>query len=114
MVVRRGDLWWAELGLPFGSEPGFRRPVLVVQADSFNRSSIQTVVVVPLTSKLRLAAAPGNVRCSARDSGLSRPSVANVSQVAALDRRRLRERIGSLPPRTVEKVESGLRLLLSL
>lgn len=112
--MRRGDLWWAELGSPFGSEPGFRRPVLVVQSDPFNRSSMQTVVVVPLTSNLKLAAAPGNVRCKVRDTGLPKASVVNVSQVAVVDRRRLQKRIGDLPERVVRRVEDGLRLLLAL
>lgn len=112
--MRRGDVWWADLGRPFGSEPGPRRPVLVVQADPFNQSTIQTVVVVPLTSNIRLAAAPGNVRCGSKVTGLPATSVANVSQIASIDRRRLSEKVGSLPTRVVEEVEWGLRLLLSL
>ncbi len=112
--MRRGELWWASLGEPFGSEPGFRRPVLILQSDPFNESAIATVVVVPLTSNLRLAAAPGNVRCARRDSGLSTPSVINVSQIAAIDRRRLRKRIGSLRGEVVRQVEEGVRLVLGL
>ena len=96
------------------SEPELRRPVVIVQADDFNRSSIQTVVVVPMTANLRLAAAPGNVRCGARDTGLPRASVVNVSQIAAIDKRRLDERVGRLPSRLVERVEDGLRVFLSL
>ena len=112
--MRRGELWWAALGEPSGSEPGLKRPVLILQADSFNASAIQTVVIVPLTSNLKLAAAPGNLRCALRDTGLARPSVANVSQIAAIDRRRLRERIGSVPRALLERVEEGVRLLLEL
>ena len=112
--MRRGELWWASLGEPTGSEPGLKRPVLIIQADTFNASAIQTVVVVPLTSHLKLAAAPGNLRLSRRDTGLPGPSVVNVSQIVVIDRRRLRERIGSLPPAILKQVEEGVRLLLDL
>jgi mRNA interferase MazF len=113
-LVRRGELWWAELGQPHGSEPGLRRPVLVLQTDSFNESAIHTVVILPLTSNLRLASAPGNVRCGKRDTGLPKASVINVSQIAAVDRRRLRERIGQLPGDLVGRAEEGVRLVLGL
>ena len=86
LVIERGEIWWAELPDPTGSEPGYRRPVVVVQADAFNRSRIGTVVVVAVTSNLDRAAAPGNVRLSRRDSRLPRESVANVSHVLTLDR----------------------------
>jgi mRNA interferase MazF len=112
--MRRGELWWAGLGEPSGSQSVLRRPVLILQADSFNTSAIQTVVVVPLTSNLKLAAAPGNLRCATRDTGLPKPSVVNVSQIAVIDRRRLRERIGSLPPAILKQIEDGVRLLLDL
>lgn len=112
--VRRGELWWAALGEPYGSEPGLQRPVLVLQSDPFNESDILTVVVLPLTSNLRLASAPGNVRCGKRETGLSKPSVINVSQIAAVDRRRLREKIGSLPAHLLTRAEEGVRLVLGL
>ena len=86
MVVAQGDVCWADLPEPVGSGPGFRRPVLVVQGNAFNRSRIATVLIVPLTSNLRLANAPGNVVLPARVSGLPRESVANVSQLIAVDR----------------------------
>jgi len=112
--VRRGEIWWVDFGQPFGSEPGFRRPALVVQADPFNESLIATVVLVPLTRDVALASAPGNVLCRSRDTGLRHPSVANVSQVTVADRRRLVERAGALPTRLVGRVEEGLRLVLGL
>jgi mRNA interferase MazF len=112
--MRRGELWWAALGQPYGSEPGLRRPVLIFQADPFNESTIQTVVILPLTSNLRLAGAPGNVRCGKRDTGLSKPSVINVSQIAAIDRRRLRERIAEFPRHLMSRAEEGVRLVLGL
>lgn len=114
MTVERGDLWWADLGEPRGSEPALRRPVLVLQADSFNRSRLHTVVVVSLTTNLRLAAAPGNVVCRPRRTGLLASSVVNVTQISTLDRRFLAERIGRLPAVTLRQVEEGARLVLGL
>jgi mRNA interferase MazF len=113
-VTERGEVWWADLGEPRGSEPGFRRPLLVVQADTFSRSRIQTVVCVVLTSNLRLADAPGNVVLSRRDSGLPKDSVANVSQIVTVDRAALTELAGKLPARLSERVDRGLRLVLDL
>ena len=113
-MIRRGEIWWAELSEPRGSEPGFRRPVLVVQADAFNKSRMGTVIVAAISSNLDLAAAPGNVLLTRRDSSLSRKSVVNVSQVLTLDRRFLKERVGRLPGRALEAIDAGLRLVLSL
>jgi len=111
-VISQGDVWWADFGEPVGSEPGFRRPVIVVQGDSFNRSALRTVVAVPLTSNLRWAAAPGNVRLTARATGLPRDSVANVSQLVALDRSILIERIGRLSSSKLELVLAGIDTVL--
>ena len=112
MVISQGDVWWADLGEPIGSEPGFRRPVVIVQADSFNRSALWTAVVVPLTSNLRWAGAPGNVRLAARTTGLSRDSIANVSQIVSLDRSALVERVGRLSPARLEIVLAGIDTVL--
>jgi len=112
--LKRGEIWWATLPDPAGSEPGYRRPVLVVQADAFNQSAIRTVVCVALTSNLALAAAPGNVRLSPRESGLPRVSVANVSQIITMDKARLTRRIRLLAPGVLARVEVGLRLVLDL
>jgi mRNA interferase MazF len=114
MVMRRGEIWWASLPQPAGSGPGYRRPVLVVQDDEFNESLIRTVVVVVMTSNLRLAAAPGNVLCRRRDTKLGKDSVANVAQVFTIDKSLLTERVGMLPRRTLGQIEAGLRLVLSL
>lgn len=114
MEVRRGEVWWADLAEPRGSEPGFRRPLLIVQSDAFNRSRIATVLAVVLTSNLRLVGAPGNVLVPARAAGLPRDSVANVSQLVTLDRAFLDQRIGKAPPRVMAAVEEGLRLVLGL
>lgn len=112
MVINQGEIWWADLGEPIGSAPGYRRPVLVVQGDAFNRSRIDTVVCVPLTSNLKWADAPGNVRLSARMTGLGKDSVANVSLIVAIDRSQLTERVGSIPARKLELVLSGIDVVL--
>jgi mRNA interferase MazF len=112
--MKRGEIWWADLPAPRGSEPGFRRPVLVVQADSFNASRIGTVIVAAISSNLRLADAPGNVRLNRRQSKLPRESVVNVSQLLTLDREFLAERVGQLSAPVMDSIESGLRLVLFL
>ena len=112
MVISQGEIWWADLPAPVGSGPGFRRPVVVVQGDAFNRSRLATAVCVPLTSNLRWAAAPGNVLLAATTTGLPRDSVANASQVVALDRSLLDERAGKLPQAKLELLLSGLDVVL--
>jgi mRNA interferase MazF len=110
----RGEVWWADLPEPAASAPGYRRPVVVVQSDAFNRSRLATVTVVALTGNLRLVDAPGNVLVAARASGLPRDSVANVSQVLTVDRGRLTGKVGRLPAQVVAQVDDGLRLALDL
>lgn len=112
--IGRGEIWWASLPEPTGSSPGYRRPVLVVQSDAFNQSKIQTVVVAVITKNLELAKAPGNVSITARVSRLPVDSVVNVSQVITIDKSLLTEFVSTLPNRKMEKVEEGLRLVLSL
>ena len=114
MVVERGQVWWADLDEPGGSEAGFRRPLLIVQDDAFNRSRIRTVVAVVLTSNLRLVDAPGNVLIPAKASGLPKDSVVNVSQIVTIDRDFLSEPAGKLRGQLMKSVEDGLRLALSL
>jgi mRNA interferase MazF len=114
VVVERGQIWWADLGEPDGSEPGFRRPLLIVQNDAFNRSRLRTTLAVVLTSNLRLLDAPGNVLLSAKASGLPRDSVANVSQVITIDRDFLTERAGTIRGALLGDVDAGLRLVLDL
>ena len=112
--MRRGEIWWADLGEPRGSEPGFRRPVLVVQDDLLTASALRTVMVVPLTSNLRRAEAIGNVALEPKHTGLPRASVALVCQVMTLDKDVLTELVGSLPRRAARSVDVGLELALSL
>lgn len=113
-MVKRGQLWWAELQNPTGSEPGFTRPVLVIQADNFNKSRINTVVVMAITSNLQIAKAPGNVSLPKAKSGLSKDSVANVSQLTTLDKDSLTEAIGVLDRLIMHQVDEGIRLVLSV
>ena len=113
-MVRRGDVWWVDLGESFGSEPGYLRPALIVSSDRFNRSRIATVLLVPLTSNLRRAAAPGNVELAAGEGALSKDCVVNVSQMLVADRSRLVEHSGSLSSPRMRQVDEGLRLLLAL
>lgn len=110
----RGEIWWANLPDPVGSEPGYRRPVLVIQDDTFNQSKIGTVIVVIITSNIRLAEAPGNVLLSREVSGLTRDSVSNISQIFTIDKTFLAERIGSLPDYVQEEIDEGLRTVLYL
>lgn len=112
--MRLGEVWWADLPQPSGSGPGYRRPVVIVQSDEFNRSRIQTVIVAAITSNLRLGAAPGNVSLGKRGAGLSRESVVNVSQLLTLDRRFLTEKAGRLPAAKLRELQDGLRLVLAL
>ena len=112
--MKRGELWWAELPNPVGSGPGYKRPVLVVQANPFNASRISTVIVATVTSNLSLAEAPGNVRIGKTDSGLPQPSVVNVSQLITLDRAILSKKLKALSGTVMDKVDSGLKLVLSL
>jgi mRNA interferase MazF len=112
--IQRGEVWWADLPEPRRSEPGYRRPVLVIQADAFNRSRIQTAIVAAITSNVDLADAPGNVLLPARSAGLLRDSVVNVSQLLTLDRGFLTEHVGTLSPRLQRSVDEGLRTVLEL
>lgn len=114
MVVERGQVWWADLGEPDGSEAGFRRPILIVQSEAFNRSRIRTVVAVVLTANARLVDAPGNVLIPAKAAGLPKDSVANVSQVITVDRDFLLELAGRIKGQVLAEVDNGLRLVLDL
>src|SRR5208282_4990259 len=114
LELQRGEIWWADLPELRRSESGYRRPVLVIQADSFNRSRIQTVIVAVITGNTELADAPGNVLLSADVTGLPRDSVVNVSQVMTLDRGFLTEQAGALSRRLMGVVDGGLRTVLQL
>ena len=112
--MRRGEIWWADVLEPIGSEPGFSRPAVIISADSFNSTTIKTVIVVLLYSNLNLVRHPGNVLLAARQAGLDRDCVANVTQIATVDRQQLSHQIGMLPPSLMTRIDSGLRLALQL
>ena len=114
MVIKRGQIWWADLGEPRGSEPALRRPVLVLQDDLLNASALKTVMIAPLTSNLRRAQAAGNVLLASEETGLARESVALVCQVMTLDEELFDELVSSLSARAQRLVDRGLRLALGL
>jgi mRNA interferase MazF len=113
-MVSRGEIWWADLPEPLGSEPGYRRPLVIVQADRFNRSRISTSIGVILTGNTSLASAPGNLLLTSRQTGLPGDSVVNVSQVVTVDQKILLEHVGTLPGQLMHLVDEGLRLALDL
>jgi len=113
-VIQRGEIWWAALPAPSGTEPGYKRPLLIVQSDDFNRSRIHTIIAVVITSNFRLSDAPGNVYLPPKSSGLSKDSVANVSQLVTVDKSFLIEKAGKLRASELQDVEAGIRLVLSL
>ena len=112
--MRRGEVWWASLREPSGSEPGYRRPIAIIQSDDFTASRISTVVGAAVTSNTRLASAPGNVFLQGREAGLPRESVINVSQLLTVNKSALTERIGRLSAKRLEELDAGLRLGLAL
>jgi len=110
----RGEIWWADFGIPFGSEPGFKRPIIIVQDDNFNQSNINTIIVVPLTTNLLLEDAPGNVLIDKEDSTLSKDSVAVVSQLYAIDKSRIIEKVKKIDTALMDQIEQGLLLVLGI
>ncbi|MCP4275151.1 MAG: type II toxin-antitoxin system PemK/MazF family toxin [Gammaproteobacteria bacterium] len=112
--MKRGEVWWAALEEPAGSEPGYRRPVVIVSSNEFNKSKINTILVAIVTSNLRLANAPGNFLISKKESGLSKESVVNVSQVLTLDKSFLSKQSGKLPVKKITTLNEGLRLVLAI
>jgi mRNA interferase MazF len=110
----RGEIWRAEFGIPYGSEVGYTRPVLIVQDDTFNESRIKTVVVLPLTTNLRLSDAPGNVLLRKDESNLINDSVIIVSQLYSIDRSRFKEKIAKVTREIMEQVEIGMKLVLGI
>lgn len=113
-MIGRGELWWTDLGIPDGSEPGYRRPVLVISSDHYNASRLSTVIIAAVTGATRLATRPGNVTIGSDVSGLPRESTVNVTQLYTLNRVRLEERIAALPDWFMAQVDEGLRRALSL
>jgi mRNA interferase MazF len=112
--MHRGEVWRADLGLPRGSAPALRRPVLIISGDPYNRSSLRTITVAVLTGNARLAALPGNVAISTEFAGIEADSVVNVTQIATIDREALEERVTTLPDWLMAQVDAGLRRALAL
>ena len=114
MVIKRGDIWWSELPEPVGSGPGYKRPLLIIQSNDFNKSKINTIIAAVITSNLRLAAAPGNVSLSARRSKLPKESVINVSQIITINKSFLTDKVHHLPNNIMTQIDEGLKLVLKL
>ena len=112
--MRKGEIWWASVPDPVESSPGYRRPVIIIQANSFNESKICTVIVVTITSNILLADAPGNVFLSSSSTGLPKDSVANVSRVITIDKSFLTEKVDVLTQELIHELELGLRMVLDL
>ena len=112
--MRRGEIWWASIGPPTGSEPGYRRPAVIISANSFNATPLKTIIVAFLTTATKRAGDPGNVRLSARATGLPKDSLLNATQIASIDRRALTQLAGRVPDGLMRDVDTGLRLALAL
>jgi mRNA interferase MazF len=110
----RGEVWWADLGIPFGSEPGFKIPIVIVQDDSFNKSKIQTVIVASITTNINLIDAPGNVFLEMEESGLPKVGVVNISQISTIDKSRLIEKVCILSQSYMSEIDYGLKLVLNI
>ena len=112
--MTRGELWWVDYGIPFGSEPGFRRPVVILQNDFFNASKINTTIVIPLSTNLVLADVPGNVFIDKKESKLSKDSVILISQLGVVDKQRLIERISKVNKAIMNKIAENIAFILEL
>ena len=112
--MKRGEIWWASMGEPRGSEPGYRRPVVIISSNEFNQSLIQTVVCAAITSNLRLINAPGNFKLAKSKSGINRDSVVNVSQLITLDKSFFTEQVGKLNNKQIYSLKEGLKLVLDI
>lgn len=112
--MKKGDIWWASLDEPIGSEPGYRRPVVIISSNDFNQSKIRTVIVAIITSNLRLAGAPGNIILSKKSTGIGRDSVLNISQLMTLDKSFLTEHIGKLSNKQLNFLDDSIKLVLSI
>jgi mRNA interferase MazF len=112
--MTRGELWWADFGIPFGSEPGYKRPVLIIQNDFFNRSKINTTIVIPLTTNMLLADAPGNILITKNQSKLKKDSILTLSQIEVIDRQRLIEKITKVDRAIMEKIENNIMFVLGI
>jgi mRNA interferase MazF len=114
MVIERGEIWWADLGEPRGSSPGFHRPIVIIQSNDFNHTNIKTLIGAVITSNLRLAEMPGNVRLPKKFHNLEKESVVNVTQLFTINKEDLLEYVETLSEQKMEQIDKGLRLVLSI
>ena len=114
MVIKRGEIWWAELPEPVGSEPGYKRPLVIIQSNEFNNSNINTIIAAVITTNLNLAAAPGNILLTAKKSKLPKKSVINISQLITINKSFLTEKVHTLSNKVMEQIDNGIRLVLKL
>jgi len=112
--MTRGELWWADFGVPFGSEPGYKRPVIIIQNDYFNRSNINTAIVFPLTTNMVYADAPGNIVFNKNESKLKKDSVITISQIEVIDRQRLIEIINKIDKIIMNQIENNIMFVLGI
>ena len=112
--VHHGSIWWTDLNPPLGSEPGYKRPMLILQSNAFNRSSIATCIGATITSNLKLARMPGNLLLHSRDSGLKKDSVVNLSQITTFDKHQLIEWIGDLSQKSLRDIKENIKYILSI
>jgi mRNA interferase MazF len=112
--MTRGEIWWADYGIPYGSKPGYRRPVIIIQNDFFNNSKINTTIIVPLSTNLLLADVPGNIFIDKKTSKLTKDSVILISQIGVIDKGRLQEKVSSIDREAMEKIENGIMFILGV
>jgi mRNA interferase MazF len=113
-VVKRGEIWWADLPEPVGAGPGYRRPVLIVSDDDYNQTTIQTVIVLSLTSNLKYARLANNIYLSKDETGLSTDSVINITQLGTIDRTLLEQRISNVSEATLFQLNESLKQVLGI
>jgi mRNA interferase MazF len=114
MVINRGEIWWADLPEPTGSSPCYRRPVIIIQSDGFNKTNLNTSIIAAITTNLDMAEMRGNVLLKKHQSGLPKDSVVNITQIFTLDKILLLEYVSTISERKMEQIDKGLRLVLSL
>jgi mRNA interferase MazF len=112
--MTRGEIWWVDYGIPYGSEPGYRRPVIIIQNDFFNNSKIHTTIAVPLSTNLLLADVPGNIFIDKKDSNLTKDSVILISQIGVIDKERLQEKVSKINRELMEKIENSIMFILGI
>jgi len=114
MVIKRGEIWWAELPEPVGSEPGCKRPLVIIQSNEFNNSNINTIIAAVITTNIHLAAAPGNILLPAKKSKLPKKSVVNISQLITINKSFLTEKVHTLSNKVMEQIDNGIKMVLKL